>query len=112
MVILAYLRDRVRPQLSSSVLMATGASHKGRCAMGRATVKTDRMSWTVGRYLTAATSTVTTRLAVSQKASCVTVSETVPTARMKRSVVGDEGSHLKYRLSQGSSMKLAFSCQV
>lgn len=85
---MASLRECVRSQLSSSVLMAIGASRKGRCAMGTATVKTDRMNWIVGLFPTAATSTVITKLAVSQKTSCVTVRETVPTARMKRSVVG------------------------
>lgn len=111
MVITASLRDCVWSQLSSSVLTAIGASHKGRCAMGRATVKTDRMNWIVRLYPTAATSTVITKLAVSQKTSCVTVRETVPTARMKRSVVGDDGSYLKYHPEE-FSIKFHFSHQV
>lgn len=83
-------------QLSSSVLTAIGASREGRCATGRATVKTDRMSWIARLYPTAATSTVTTKPAVSLKTSCVTGRETAPTARTRRSVVGDDGSRLKY----------------
>lgn len=101
-LIKAYVRGCVLSQLSSSVLMATGASHKGRCAMGTATVRTDRMNWIVRLYPTAATSTVITKLAVSQKTSCVTVSETAPMARMRRSVVGDDGSHLKYHCQEFS----------
>lgn len=77
-------------QLSFSALMGIGASPGSRCATGIATVKTDRMNWTVGGCLRAATTSVMTKPAAFQKPFSAMAREIVPMAQMKTSAVGDD----------------------
>lgn len=76
-------------QVSSSVPMATDASHRRGCAMGRGTVRTALMKWIVQVKLRAAITAATTTLAAYHRPSCVMAREIVPMARMKKNVVGD-----------------------
>lgn len=70
--------------------MGIGASPGSWCATGIATVKTDRMNWTVGGCLRAATTSVMTKPAAFQKPFSAMAREIVPMAQMKTSAVGDD----------------------